>query len=255
MKRTAGQSIRCSLASKRPADLLFATLVLLSVPLLLTSQISCASTGAAAAPTYGFIEPPKAELAASLAQDKIKASDVIQVKFPDGSKVSATQTLQVAPDGTVEISGRGKVQVAGKTLQQAQEAIQTATAVSGAVEQAIQLAMNEYYLVTVDDNGVKHFTRVPIKGEPRVRDALAKMKLSDKIIWITRPDPSRYLRDQVLPVDWESIAHDPNNRTNYPLQPGDWLIVANEPSKGLARVYNAVSGMATAPSIDRSDLK
>jgi protein involved in polysaccharide export with SLBB domain len=225
------------------------TLLLLSASLLVASQISCVSAPTAPA-TVGFIEPPRAELEASLAREPIKASDVIRVKFPDGSQASYTQTYQVAPDGTIEVTGRGKVQVAGKTLKEAQEAVKTALAVESAVGQAVELAMSEYYLVQVDSNGVKRLTRVPIKGEPHVKDALANMKVDNKVMWIARPDPSRYLSEQVMPIDWESVSRNPKDRSNYLLQPGDWLFVAPEPATGFARVYNALGDMATAQKAD-----
>jgi protein involved in polysaccharide export with SLBB domain len=254
MMRTAGQSERHGSLHRKPTAIALLLLTILFVPVLIATQVSCISPGAAPA-TIGFVEPPRAELAASLAQDRVKASDVLELKLADGTKATVTQTFQVAPDGTIEISGQGKVQVAGKTLQQAQEAVQAAVAVSSSVKQAVELAMSEYYLVTVDPNGVRHLTRVPIKGEPKVRDALANLNVSDKLIWIARPDPSRYLSDKLLAVDWESIAHDPNNRSNYKLQPGDWLFVATEPANGFARVYNAFAGMATNQQVDRKHVE
>jgi len=249
MKRTTGRTTSHPSGAKRHGHTLAQLFAVICLPLLVAGQISCASTGSAP-PTIGFVEPPRAELAASLAQTPIKASDVLQLKLPDGTKASVVQTFQVAPDGTIEISGQGKIQVAGKPLQQAQEAVQAAAAASASVQQAVELAMSEYCVVTVDPNGNRHLTRVPIKGETRVRDALGKMNASDKIIWIARPDPSRYLSEQLLAVDWETIAHDPNNRFNYKLQPGDWLFVAEEPAKGFARVYNAVAGLG----LPRSDV-
>lgn len=251
MVRTAGQLSDVAMRGKRGADLVFHLVLVVSVPLLLAASLSCAAPGTMP-PTYGFVEPPRAELKASLAQEPIKTSDVLQVKLPDGSTASVTQTFLVAPDGTIEVSGRGKVQVAGKTLQQAQEAIQAAAAVSDAAEQAIELAMSECYLVTVDTNGLKQLKRVPIKGQLRVSDVLAHMKASDKIIWVVRPDPSRYLTEQTLPVDWESVSRDPHSRTNYELRPGDWLMVADEPARGMARVFDAFTGMAGAPQADTS---
>ncbi len=254
MTPTTAKVSRDGSIHKQPAVIVHLLLAVLFAPLLIATQISCISPGAAPA-TIGFVEPPRAELAASLSQDHIKAADVLQLKLADGTKATVSQTFQVAPDGTIEIAGQGKVEVAGKTVQQAQEAVQTAMAASSAVKQAVELAMSEYYLVTVDADGVRHLKRVPVKGEPRVRDALASMKVSDKLIWIARPDPSRYLSDQLIAVDWESIAHDPNSRANYKLQPGDWLFVATEPAHGLARVYNAVAGLGTNQQVDRSRVR
>lgn len=238
MTQTAGQ-VR-NRAARLSNRTLYMFLVLGS-PLLVATHLSCATPGSL--PTYGFVEPPRAELQASLAQDPIKTSDVLQLKLPDGSQATLTETFLVAPDGTIEVRNSGKIQVAGKTLKQAQEAVQAAVAVSNAAEQAVELAMSEYYLVQVDRHGVKRLTRVPIKGELRVSDALAHLKPSDKLIWVVRPDPSRYLAEQTVPIDWETVAHDRNNRANLKLQPGDWLFVAEEPANGAARVFSALAGM------------
>jgi protein involved in polysaccharide export with SLBB domain len=211
--------------------------------MLCAVQCGCVST-VSQPPAIGFAEPPRAELDASLAQHRIEASDVLQLKFADGTTTSITQTYYVAPDGTIEVAGQGKIQVAGKTLREAQQAVQQAVAVSAAAAELLDVALSEYYLVTVDQNGVKRLTRVPLKGEVRVKDALANVpKVSDKVIWITRPNPSRYLTEQILPVDWEAVARDESSPTNHLIKAGDWLFVAHEPAAGFARFYNAFTGM------------
>ncbi len=214
-------------------------------------QLGCVST-VSQPPAIGFVEPPRAELEASLAQDRIDASDVIQLKFADGTTTSLIQTYHVAPDGTIEVAGRGKIQVAGKTLQEVQQAVQQATAASAAAKELLDIALSEYYLVTVDEHGARRLSRVPLKGELRVKDAVADLpNVSSKVIWITRPNPSRYLSEQVLPVDWEAVANDEENPTNYRLKAGDWLFVAHEPAQGFARFYNAFTGMLGTSDLPR----
>lgn len=246
MRRTCGVSIALlRISGATLCRQIMAVLLLLG----LVSELACVST-TSQPPAIGFAEPPRAELEASLAQERIKSSDVLQVKLADGTVASVTQTYHVAPDGTIELSGHGKIQVAGKTLQQVQEAIQQATAVTAAASEVVDVTLSEYYLVTVDEYGAKHLTRVPFKGEPSVKDALANVpKVSDKVIWIARPNPSRYLSEQVLPVDWDSVSRDATSPTNFKLKPGDWLFVAHEPAAGLARVYNSVTGMFGASQL------
>ncbi|NUQ62389.1 MAG: polysaccharide biosynthesis/export family protein [Pirellulales bacterium] len=223
----------------------------LGLVLVAAAQLGCVSA-VRQQPAVAFVEPPRAELEASLAQDRIKASDVLQLRIADGTTATVTQTYHVAPDGTVEIAGQGKIQVADKTIRQAQQAIQKAMAVSEAAEQIVDLSLSEYYLVVVDENGTKRLTRVPIKGEVNVQGALAHVPgVSRKMIWIARPEPSRYLSEQILPVDWETVSRDAASPTNYALKPGDWLFVAEEPAEGLARVYNSVTGLFRSPELPR----
>lgn len=202
--------------------------------------------------TVGFVDPPRDQLRASLATERIKVSDVLQFRLADGSTASATVNYQVGPDGAIHLSGHGKVQVAGKTLEEARQAVREALAASSAVQRAFELDPCEYYLVTVTAEGVQDLTRVPLRGTVTVKDALSGTpRLSSKMIWIARPVPGRAagdstgssLRDHVLPVDWESVWRGEDTSTNYELRPGDWLFVADEPAKGVGRLFGALTSM------------
>jgi len=194
--------------------------------------------------TVGFVPPPREELRAAAATERIKASDVLQLRLPDDSTATVNAVYQVAPDGTIEVSGSGKVQVAGKTLQEAQQAVRAAVAVSAAAQEAIEIQRSEYYLVAVSADGVKKLTHVPLKGRMTVLDALKDVpKPGNKIIWITRTMPGQSVKDQVLPVDWEAISRGGSLASNYALQAGDFLFVADEPAKGLGRLYSAVANL------------
>jgi protein involved in polysaccharide export with SLBB domain len=210
--------------------------------------------------TVGFVDPPRDQLQASLATDRIKVSDVLQLKLADGSTASATVDYQVGPDGSIHLSGHGKVQVAGKTLEEARQAVREALAASSAVQRAFELEHCEYYLVTVTSEGVQDLTRVPLRGTVTVKDALSGIpRLSSKMIWIARPVPGRAagdstglsLQDHVLPVDWEGVWRGEDTSTNHALRPGDWLFVADEPAKGVGRLFSALTSML--PSAGRSD--
>jgi len=201
--------------------------------------------------TAAYAPPPREELSRSLAQDRIKTSDVLQLKLPGDNTATATlnRTYQVAPDGTVELVGYGKVEVAGKTVEEAKQAVYEAVAVSSDVKQAIELARSEYFLVTVAADGTRQLTRVPLKGPVKVKDALAGTPgLSTKVIWIARPSSGGgSATDRILPVDWDAVARSLDESTNYELKAGDFLCVAHEPAQGFGRFFGAFTSMLSGP--------
>lgn len=206
--------------------------------------------------SVGFVDPPREQLQASLARDRIKVSDVLQFKLADGSTASATATYQVGPDGAIQLSGYGKIQVAGKTMEEARQAVRDALAAGSAVQRAFELDHWEYYLVTVTSEGVQDLTRVPLKGTVTVKDAVSGIpRLSSKVIWLARPTPGRAavgdlaassVKDHVLPVDWDGISRGEDTSTNYALRPGDWLFVADEPARGVGRLFGALTSMVSS---------
>jgi protein involved in polysaccharide export with SLBB domain len=190
------------------------------------------------------MEPPRERALAASAGDPIKVSDVLQFRLPDGSTTDVTTTYQVAPDGTVQVGTSGKIQVAGKTLEEARQAVRQAVAASDAAGRAIEIQRSEFYLVTVAPDGVQKVSHVPLRGRTTVKDALTEgAQLSSKVIWVARPMPGQATKPNVLPVDWDGIASDTNSTTNYQLRPGDFLFVADEPAKGAGRVFNAVTAL------------
>ena len=73
-----------------------------------------------------------------------------------------------AKPGDVELSGYGKIQVAGKTMEEAKQAIREVLAAKALVQAAFELGHSEYYLVTVTAEGVQDLTRVPLAGKVTV---------------------------------------------------------------------------------------
>lgn len=210
---------------------------------LLVPQSGCMGPMLSQRPS-AFVEPPRERLQAELANDRIKVSDVLQFTLTDGSSVSLNGTYKVGPDGNVELSGYGKVQVAGKTMEEAKQAVRAALAAKSAVEAAIELAHSEYYLVTVTADGVQDLTRVPLGTKTTVKDAVRGIpRLSHKVLWITRPALDQPVKEQVLAIDWEGISRLDDTRTNYVLKPGDWLFVADEPANGFGRFFGALTSM------------
>jgi polysaccharide biosynthesis/export protein len=96
--------------------------------------------------------------------------------------------------------------------------------------------------VTVAPDGAQKVSHVPLRGRVAVKDALAEgSQLSSKVIWIARPAMKSSFT--LLPVDWDGIASGMDSSTNHQMQPGDFLFVADEPAKGVARVTNAVAAL------------
>jgi protein involved in polysaccharide export with SLBB domain len=185
------------------------------------------------------------------ATDAIKVGDVLQFRLPDDSTASINGVYRVGADGSVELSGSGKVQVAGKTLEDARKTFRDALAISYAV-QGFELNPCEYYMVRATANGVQKVLRVPLKEGTTVKDALrGAPSLASKVVWIARPTPGKPGRDQVLTVDWDGISRGDRKATNYALQSGDYIFVADEPVKGMGKLLDAVSAMLN-PDIGHS---
>jgi len=213
---------------------------------LLVPQSGCMGPMLSQRPS-AFVEPPRERLQAELANDRIKVSDVLQFTLNDGTSVNLSGTYKVGPDGDVELSGYGKIQVAGKTMEEAKQAIREVLAAKALVQAAFELGHSEYYLVTVTAEGVQDLTRVPLAGKVTVRDAVKGIpRLSNKVLWITRPAPGESVKEQVLAIDWEGVSRLDDNRTNYVLQAGDWLFVADEPAHGFGRFFGALTSMLSS---------
>lgn len=214
--------------------------------LILLATVGCASHPAAA-PSAAMIQPPPKELQAKVSQEPLKSMDVVQIKLGRDNTATLTESYQVAADGTIELTGYGKVVLAGKTVEQAQQAVYETLETASAVQQAIELSRSEYYLVSVATDGTRKLTRLPHREGLRVKDAVKDVKdLDHKVIWIARASPGRTVSDHLLPVDWEAISHGGSQTTNYALEPGDWLFVAEEPAQGVARLYGALTGVFAA---------
>jgi hypothetical protein len=221
----------------------------ITLPLLVVAAtlVGCA-TPIAHQRTVGFVDPPYERAQASSALERIKVSDVLEFRLPDDSTATLNGVYQVAADGTIEVSGSTQIQVAGKTLEEAQQAVQEALAASSAVRPAIVVSRHDYFVVTITSESAQTVTHTPLKDKVVVMDALANVpQLSGKVIWIARPFPGQSLKHQILAIDWEGIAHGNDRTTNYPLRAGDFVMVADEPVQGAGRVFGAVTSMF-APS-------
>jgi len=242
----------------RPANPLRSSVVGWLASALIACQAGCVSSGAGRL-MPGFVEPQRDMVHASESGERIKAADMLQLRLPDNSTITLADTYEVAADGSIEVSGAGRVQVAGKTLDEARQAVRDALAAATATQVAIEIERHDYHVVTITADGVQHITRAPLKGRVTVKDALQKTaNLSSKVIWIARTNAgsagnnSKASKDTVLAVDWEGIADGDSSATNYALLPGDFLFVADEPARGVGRLFDAITNLTTA-SRDPSD--
>ena len=191
-------------------------------------------------PRYGRIEIT--DLTIEEAEDEIR-SFLSQVLSEVDVSVSLVQSAGaqavtgqhlVGPDGRVNLATYGSVYVAGKTLEQAREAIEEQLSLELEDPEVFVdvLAYNSkvYYIVTQGGGFGDNVVRAPITGNETVLDAVATVgglsQLSSSRLWIARPAPNGMGCEQILPVNWQDITRGASTETNYQLLPGDRLFIA-----------------------------
>lgn len=93
---------------------------------------------------------------------------------------------------------------------------------------------SKFYYVITDGGGYgEQVTPVPITGNERVLDAVAKIQglpavASKKKIWVARATPNGHDHLQILPVDWNGIVKRGSWATNYQMFPGDRLYIDSD---------------------------
>ena len=169
-----------------------------------------------------FVEPPRERLQAELANDRIKVSDVLQFTLNDGTSVNLSGTYKVGPDGDVELSGYGKIQVAGKTMEEAKQAIREVLAAKALVQAAFELGHSEYYLVTVTAEGVQDLTRAA--GRQGYRERRGQRHSARRTRCCGSPARAgESVKEQVLAIDWEGVS--PGRQSHQLCSAGGRLVV------------------------------
>ena len=191
-------------------------------------------------PTYGRIRV--VDLTIEEAEDEIRTNlgriltDVevsVSLIQSAGAQAVTGQHL-VGLDGRVNLGTYGSVYVAGKTIEQASEAVEEQLGIKLEKPEVFVdvLAYNSkvYYVITEGGGFGDNMARFPITGNETVLDAVAAVQgisqVSSGRIWIARPAPNGVGCEQVLPVDWEAITRGASTATNYQLMPGDRLFIA-----------------------------
>ena len=169
-----------------------------------------------------------------------RAPEVV-VLFNDTAATSINGAYLVGPDGTVNLRSYGSVHVAGKTLSEAEQAVEKHLAeflLRPAVSLVVAASNSKVYYVIIRGAGNTrdNVIRIPFRGEERVLDAVALAgplpPLSGRKIWISRPHGIGSSREQILPVDWKAINRRGSSDTNHLILPGDRLYIADRGQPG-----------------------
>jgi polysaccharide export outer membrane protein len=135
----------------------------------------------------------------------------------------------VRQDGTISLGYYGQVHVAGLTI------LEVETKIRKHMERYVENP--QVYVDVASFNSKVYYVlgqvqqqgRLPITGKETVLDAITlaggitNFAAVDKI-HVARPNPGGGC-DQVLWVDWKSLAYCGDTRTNYQLMPGDRVVV------------------------------
>lgn len=180
---------------------------------------------------------------------KVSLQDYV-IEPPDVVQIDATGNLTeqqqaivgqhlVGPDGTINLATFGQVHYAGKTIDEAQQAVQQKVAKTNSLDSLTLgiMAYNSkvYYIVRKDANQGDNVVRMPITGNETVLDAIAGIgglpDVTNTSIWISRPSENGLNAGEKLPVDWEGITTGASARTNFQLMPGDRIIISQKPNE------------------------
>ena len=161
----------------------------------------------------------------------------VQLARVSGAQPVTGQYL-VGPDGTINLRQYGQVSVTGKTIAEAQAAIQKHLAkYLKSPELSVDVAAynsKAYYVITQGAGLADNIRRLPVTGNETVLDALSQInglaQVSSKNIWIARPSATDGEQGTILPVNYDAITSRGATSTNYQLLPGDRLFIAeNKP--------------------------
>lgn len=142
----------------------------------------------------------------------------------------------VGPDGTVNLGVYGKVRIAGMTIEEATATVERHLA-DHLDDPKIAIDVfgfnSKFYYVIFEGGGLgDRVIRFPFTGNETVLDALSNVEglssVSSKQMWVARPGRNEFGGEQIMPVDWRSVAMRGDVRTNYQLLPGDRLFVAED---------------------------
>jgi polysaccharide biosynthesis/export protein len=191
------------------------------------------------------IEEAEKEVFRSL-QLILKSPAVSLTLFQSAAVEQLSDIYRVAPDGTVNLGRFGAVHVSGKTVVEAKKAIENHLAhYFDSPQVGVEVRdynSKSYYVVSESLIGNQSMWQFPITGNETVLDAIARAPrfahISAKTIFVARPTPGGLGQEQVLPVDWDAVAHDGITDTNYQLMPGDRVYVVDDSAVAVNTVVN-----------------
>ena len=194
-------------------------------------------------PTYGTVKI--VGMTVEEARGAVEEAVYSQVKRELASvsfRVSALPIIQpiagehlVGPDGNINLGTYGSVSVVGRTVKEAQEAIERHLSqyLSDPQIAVDVFAYNskKYYVITEGAGMGDIVSSFPVTGNETVLDAISNVNgldsVSSKKIWVARPS-SDNCKVKILPVDWRAITAQGATATNYQLMPGDRVFIAED---------------------------
>jgi polysaccharide export outer membrane protein len=143
----------------------------------------------------------------------------------------------VGPDGRVVLGSYGTVFVAGKTIQQARDAVEKHLSKyfdEAPVSIDVYKYNSKFYYILLEDKITGgEVIRMPITGNETVLDAIAvaneqgASRLGTQTeIWVARRPSDPNADYEVLPVDYKKIFRGQNAATNYRLRPQDRVFLS-----------------------------
>ena len=141
----------------------------------------------------------------------------------------------VQPDGTVNLRRYGMVPVAGKTITEAQLAVQRQLSQYFDSPQVTldvkRFFSKKYYVITAGAGMGENIQTFPITGNDTVLDAIARLEglkqISSRTMWVAPPTLAEKGDDNILPVNFVAIGQGQTD-TNYQLLPGDRLYIVDD---------------------------
>ncbi len=191
---------------------------------------------------FRFLTGPANEARmSSLPPYVIEPPDILELNVL-GNASDATSSISgqhlVGMDGKVNLGAYGQVYVAGKTIEEARDAIEMAVSQHGESLQVVVdiFAYNSktYYIITQGSGTGDNVIRVPITGNDTALDAIAQiggLKSPESTeVWIARPAPNGVGREKILPIEWDQIAQNGSAINNYQLLPRDRVFISQKPT-------------------------
>jgi RNA polymerase sigma factor (sigma-70 family) len=169
----------------------------------------------------------------------IEPPDMLRVEYgrlDSADPVKITGQRLVRPDGSISLGQLGSVFVAGRTAEEARDAI--AEHLAGRLDGfdrkklTVEVAVSNskfFYVIADDADGSEQIYRLPATGIETVLDAIVQVKgalvgIGRKHIYVRRLAADG--KDgKVLQVDWKAITHDGDAATNHTLRPGDRVFI------------------------------
>ena len=193
-------------------------------------------------PAYGrvrvagmTVEQASEVIAVKLREVLSKPEVSVQLARTEGT-APVTGEYMVGPDGTINLRQYGVLHVAGKTVTEIRlEMQELLSQYFDSPEVSVdvrQFNSKVFYVITEGAGLGDNVRRIPVTGNDTVLDALSAVdglsQVSSADIWVARPAPGGFGCEQIMPVDYDSIARGGSSATNYQLMPGDRVFIAED---------------------------